>query len=77
VVVAVISTAISAYYYLRLIVVMFFKERTSQWAEPKIPSTLATVLVITVLGVFVLGIFSDSLFKAFKAVPASVSVQVK
>lgn len=77
VVVAVISTAISAYYYLRLIVVMFFKERTSQWAEPKIPSTLATVLVITVLGVFVLGIFSDSLFKAFKAVPASVSVQTK
>ena len=77
VVVAVISTAISAYYYLRLIVVMFFKERTSQWAEPKIPSTLATVLVVTVLGVFVLGIFSDSLFKAFKAVPASVSVQTK
>ena len=31
VVVAVINTAISAYYYLRLIVVMFFRERTTQW----------------------------------------------
>lgn len=77
VVIAVISTAISAYYYLRLIVVMFFKERTTEWAEPKIPTSLAAVLLITVFGVFFLGLFSDRVLNVFKTVPAAVKAQVK
>ena len=77
VVIAVISTAISAYYYLRLIVVMFFKERTTEWAEPKIPTSLAAVLLITVFGVFFLGLFSDRVLNVFKSVPAAVKAQVK
>ncbi len=66
VIVAVINTAISAYYYLRLIVVMFFKERTTAWFEPKIPTAVAVVLVITVLGVFYLGLFGGSTIKSFE-----------
>jgi NADH-quinone oxidoreductase subunit N len=78
VVAAVINTAISAYYYLRLIVVMFFKERTTDWAEPKIPASLAAVLLITVLGVFYLGMFSDGLIEKFKDNPLTkTSAQVK
>lgn len=65
VIVAVINTAISAYYYLRLIVVMFFRERTTEWTAPKIPATVAAVLIVTVLGVFYLGIFSDKFIKSF------------
>ena len=65
VVIAVINTAISAYYYLRLIVVMFFRERTTEWLAPRIPTALAAVLVITVLGVFYFGIFSDSVIERF------------
>lgn len=65
VVVAVLNTAVSAYYYLRLIVVMFFRERTTEWSAPRIPATLAAVLLITVAGVFYLGVFSDSFIKAF------------
>jgi NADH-quinone oxidoreductase subunit N len=76
VVVAVISTAISAYYYLRLIVVMFFKERTTEWTPPKIPVSLAAVLLITVIGVFYLGLWSDQILNIFKQVPA-VKAQVK
>jgi NADH-quinone oxidoreductase subunit N len=75
---AVINTAISAYYYLRLIVVMFFKERTTDWAEPKIPASLSAVLLITVLGVFYLGMFSDGLIEKFKNNPLTkTSAQVK
>lgn len=77
VVVAVITTAISAYYYLRLIVVMFFKERLTEWTEPRIPTSLAAVLLITVLGVFYLGLFSDKVLEVFRQVPATVKAQMK
>ncbi len=70
VVFAVINTAISAYYYLRLIVVMFFRERSDDWSAPKIPTALAAVLVITIAGVFYFGIFSDSVIERFSHAPA-------
>ncbi len=57
VVIGVLNTAVSAYYYLRLIVVMFFGDRTTAWAAPRIPASIALALIITVLGVLYLGIF--------------------
>ena len=79
VVIAVINTAISAYYYLRLIVVMFFRERTTDWFVPKMPVGLAVVILVTVLGVFYLGIFSDGVIEKFsKTIPQVQAVtQVK
>ena len=65
VVVAVINTAISAYYYLRLVVVMFFRDRTTEWLEPKMPMGLAAALLIAVLGVFYFGMFSDNVIEKF------------
>jgi len=65
VVVAVLNTAISAYYYLRLIVVMFFRERTSDWQEPRMPIGLAAALLITVLGVLYFGIFAGGIIERF------------
>ncbi|MEO8072576.1 MAG: NADH-quinone oxidoreductase subunit N [Acidobacteriota bacterium] len=72
VIVAVINTAISAYYYLRFIVVMFFRDRTTEWLAPRIPTALAAVLVITILGVFYFGIFSDSVIERFAHSPAQI-----
>lgn len=72
VIVAVVNTAISAYYYLRLIVVMFFRERTDEWFAPRIPAALAAVLVITIAGVFYFGIFSDSLIERFSQSPTTI-----
>jgi NADH-quinone oxidoreductase subunit N len=69
VIVAVINTAISAYYYLRLIVVMFFRERTTEWIDPKIPAAIAVALVLTVIGVFYLGIFSETVINIFMRNP--------
>lgn len=71
VVVAVLGSAISAYYYLRLIVVMFFKERLTEWKAPQIPAALGVVLLITVIGVFGLGLFSNKVLSLFKSVPAT------
>ena len=74
VVVAVIGSAISAYYYLRLIVVMFFRERTSQWIEPKMSPALTAALVISIVGVFYLGIFSDGLISRFAKTPSAAVI---
>ena len=75
VVVAVIGSAISAYYYLRLIVVMFFRERVSEWIEPKIPAGLAAALIIAVIGVLYFGIFADRVIEKFAQSPSSVAVK--
>ena len=66
VVVGVLNTAVSAYYYLRLIIVMFFGERTMAWSAPRIPASVAVALVITVLGVLYLGIFPGRVINALQ-----------
>jgi hypothetical protein len=70
VVIAVINTAVSAYYYLRLIIVMFFRERTVEWSAPRVPASVAAAIVITVLGVFYLGLFPNKVLDAFQRKPA-------
>jgi NADH-quinone oxidoreductase subunit N len=78
VVAAVVNTAISAYFYLRLVVVMFFKERTTEWSEPKMPAGFAAALLITVIGVLYFGIFSDQVIQKFSRSPITeVQVSVK
>jgi NADH-quinone oxidoreductase subunit N len=72
VVIGVLNTAISVYYYLRLIVVMFFRERTTEWRSPRIPASVALVLVLTVLGVLYLGLFPGRVINAFRAAQWSV-----
>jgi NADH-quinone oxidoreductase subunit N len=65
VVVAVIGTAVSAYYYLRLIVVMFFRERATSWVEPRLSGAMGIVLLITVVGVLYLGVFAGGMIEKF------------
>ena len=74
VVAAVINTAISAYYYLRMIVVMFFKERATDWVEPRIPSALAAVILVTVIGTFYFGIFGNRVIERFSRQPIAEAV---
>jgi NADH-quinone oxidoreductase subunit N len=66
VVVGVLNTAVSAYYYLRLVIVMFFKERTTTWSAPRIPASLAFALILTVLGVLYLGLFPGRVINALQ-----------
>ncbi|HEX8844872.1 MAG TPA: NADH-quinone oxidoreductase subunit N [Pyrinomonadaceae bacterium] len=72
VVIAVLNTAVSAYYYLRLIIVMFFRERTTEWTAPRVPASIALAIIITVAGVFYLGLFPNHVIDAFQRKPAAV-----
>src|SRR2546422_761775 len=69
VVIAVINTAVSAYYYLRLIIVMFFRDRTSAWELPRVPASIAIALVLTIVGVLYLGMFPDRIINALQSKP--------
>ena len=69
VVIGVLNTAVSAYYYLRLIIVMFFRERSSPRTAPRVPASVALALVITIAGVFYLGILPGRVISAFSAKP--------
>lgn len=60
VVVAVLNSAVSLYYYLRPIVTMFFQEgRQNEDELPDLPWTLTTVLSVTLAAVFYLGVFPE------------------
>jgi NADH-quinone oxidoreductase subunit N len=70
VIIGVLNSAVSAYYYLRLIIVMFFRERTAPWDVPAIPASLALALVITIGGVFYLGLFPGRILSVFSGRPS-------
>src|SRR6266498_2789651 len=76
VVIGVLNTAISAYYYLRLVIVMFFRERTTVWTAPPIPASIGVALALTILGVFYLGIFPGRVINALQPKPP-VSVSMR
>ncbi len=70
VVIGVLNTAVSAYYYLRLIIVMFFRERATSWTAPRIPVSVGIALAITILGVLYLGLFPGRVINALQTKPA-------
>jgi len=71
VVLAVINTAISAYYYLRLIIVMFFRERTTPWSAPRVPVSAAAALALTIVAVLYLGLFPGRIIDALQTKPVT------
>ena len=75
VVIGVLNSAVSAYYYLRLIIVMFFRERTAPWDAPRVPASVALALVITIVGVLYLGLFPGRVIRAFSTRPGILSIR--
>ena len=73
VVIGVLNSGISVYYYLRLIVVMFFRERPSAWHAPQVPVSIALAIIITTLAVFYLGVFPGRLLNALRFAQPVVS----
>ncbi len=77
VIVGVLNTVISVYYYLGLVVAMFFRERTSEWSAPRVPASVGLALVLTVVGVLYLGIFPGRVIDTFRATQPIAVSQVK
>jgi hypothetical protein len=44
---------------------MFFRERTTEWVEPRVPAALAAALIITTIGVLYFGIFASGTIERF------------
>ncbi len=53
---------------------MFFRERTTEWLEPKMPLSMTAALIITVLGVLYFGIFAGSVIDQFAQSPSGAVI---
>ncbi len=62
-VLAVVNSIISIYYYLYPIVVMFFRPLTAGFVRPKVSLAAAIALIVTLVGTFYLGILPNRLIK--------------
>lgn len=61
VIVAVLTSVVSVYYYLRLVVVMYMREGQPQATSEPLPLALRVALATSVIGIFVLGLFPNNL----------------
>jgi len=73
VVVAVVNSIISFYYYLYPIVVMFFRPLAPGFVKPRLMITTSLALILTILGTFYLGLMPNRLLRALER-GASVAV---
>lgn len=73
VLVAVINSIISVYYYLYPIVIMFFRPLVPGFIKPRIAGLTMVALILTVLGTFYLGILPNGLMNAMTKPVAVVS----
>lgn len=73
VIIAVINSAISWYYYLRVIVAMFFAEPATGFKSPKLARSLVTALVLAVLGTLYLGILPGRVLDALDKPMAAIT----
>ncbi|MBI4482014.1 MAG: NADH-quinone oxidoreductase subunit N [Acidobacteria bacterium] len=61
VVIAVLNSAVSAYYYLRIIVIMYMQEPAAQVPSVEIPVPAAVALVLAALGTLLTGLYPSAL----------------
>ncbi len=72
VIVAIVNSIISVYYYLYPIVVMFFRPTTNDFIKPRINAMAQTALILTLVGTLYLGLFPEGALKALRQRPAQV-----
>lgn len=75
VVIGVINSAISWYYYLRVIVVMFFAEGASDYQAPRLSRSLAAALVLAILGTFYLGVLPGSVLNVLERAQSGIALR--
>jgi NADH-quinone oxidoreductase subunit N len=77
VVIAVINSAISWYYYLRVIVAMYFAEPAAGFKQPRIGRSVAAAIVLALLGTLYLGILPGRVLDAFEGSRDQISTTQK
>ena len=61
-VIGVLNSAVSLYYYLRIVVFMYLKKETTG-SEPVTSPALALTLAVAVVGTILLGVYPQALFQ--------------
>lgn len=72
VLIAIVNSIISIYYYIYPIVVMFFRPLPRGFSRPRIGGAVALALIITVAGTFYLGLLPNRVLSALSSTPPSV-----
>ena len=67
VIVGVINTVVSVYYYFRVIIVMFFREAEDDGIKVPIPASFAIALTVTAVGTLFIGLLPNSVFDLLTA----------
>jgi NADH-quinone oxidoreductase subunit N len=77
IVVAVINSIISVYYYLYPIVVMFFRPLAPGFVKPRVSAMTAVALILTLLGTLYLGLLPNRTMSAMGGASRSSTAQVQ
>ncbi|HXG95027.1 MAG TPA: NADH-quinone oxidoreductase subunit N [Blastocatellia bacterium] len=77
VVIGVINSAISWYYYLRIVVAMFFAEPAQEFKAPAVARSLAAGLILAILGTLYLGIMPGRVLDALESAGAKTAAMQK
>ncbi|HEY7546810.1 MAG TPA: NADH-quinone oxidoreductase subunit N [Blastocatellia bacterium] len=64
VVIGVVNSAISWYYYLRVVVVMFFSEPETEFKAPRVARSLIAALLLAIIGTLYLGVMPGRVLRA-------------
>ncbi len=73
VIIGVINSAISWYYYLRVVVVMFFSEPAEEYQKPALSRSLIAALILALIGTLYLGILPNSVLTVFEKAQRQVT----
>lgn len=77
VIIGVINSAISWYYYLRIIVVMFFSEPDEEFKTPFVARSLIAALVLSIIGTLYLGILPGRVLGALEKARNQITTAMK
>ncbi len=72
IIIAIVNSIISVYYYLYPIVVMFFRPSGNDFVKPRMNGMAQTALILTIVGTLYLGLFPERALKILNQKPARI-----
>jgi NADH-quinone oxidoreductase subunit N len=74
VIVGVLNTVVSVYYYLYIVIVMFFRDAREEPPRVVMPRVFVFTIVLAIIGVFYLGLLPTRVFEALNAAQSVLAV---
>jgi len=73
VIIGVLNTVVSVYYYLYVVIVMFFREPKEEIPTVALPRVFAFTLIVTLIGIFYLGLLPTRAFEVLHAAQGALT----